>query len=275
MKSLYQFYNPSITAGATRPYSVYGRFITLLSNTSLTPILVSLDAQPMQPMPFGISIELPDNEVFHNIKFKNDTLATVKIEFCTSAGRIYDNRVNLSGDIDVTDISDILFSPPAITTLDLNNLINAGAAVNKGGGLVGIPVTAHPFATGEILTVANTGHAEYDRIDLVVDATSSANEVVVTATHVVYNFDGVNDSIGMTTPRNIAIETTQKELIVQNNSNFDIWFGDENVSVANERGTKLESGDVTVLSLTDAVHFQSDTAGLSGATVSFNSLRKT
>ena len=63
----------------------------------------------------------------------------------------------------------------------------SGAAVDKGGGLVGLPYTGHPFNAGETVTVTNTTsyNASY-----VLDATTSANELVVADTYAAETFDG-------------------------------------------------------------------------------------
>jgi len=64
---------------------------------------------------------------------------------------------------------------------------NAAAAVNKGGGKVGIPLTAHNLLTNQWISPENT--VNYDN-DYQVDSTSSANEIVITATYVAETFTG-------------------------------------------------------------------------------------
>lgn len=63
----------------------------------------------------------------------------------------------------------------------------AGPAVDKGGGKVGIPCTDQPFSTDETIYIINSV-AYNDRY--IVDATSSANEIVITATYEAENFTG-------------------------------------------------------------------------------------
>jgi hypothetical protein len=65
------------------------------------------------------------------------------------------------------------------------NLDNAGA-VDKGSGLVGIPITAHTFIDNDITTIAGT--TNYDGTYTIVSQT--ANEIVITATYVVETFTG-------------------------------------------------------------------------------------
>jgi hypothetical protein len=69
--------------------------------------------------------------------------------------------------------------------------INAsGPAVNKGGGKVGIPVTAHTFIVGGFVRIIGTYN--YDG-EYLVDATSSANELVITATYAAEVFTGTEE----------------------------------------------------------------------------------
>jgi hypothetical protein len=65
--------------------------------------------------------------------------------------------------------------------------INAGPAVNKGGGKVGVPVTAHGYSTGNGVKIIGT--TNYDGY-WIVDATSSTNEVVIVVTYVAETFTG-------------------------------------------------------------------------------------
>ena len=65
--------------------------------------------------------------------------------------------------------------------------IDSAAAVDKGGGKVGIPVSAHGYSTGEAVIIIGT--TNYDD-NYVVDADSSTNEVVVVATYAAETFAG-------------------------------------------------------------------------------------
>lgn len=63
----------------------------------------------------------------------------------------------------------------------------AGPAVDKGGGLVGIPVTAHGLT--DLEWISNERFVNYNG-DFRIDTTSSANEIVIAATFVAETFDG-------------------------------------------------------------------------------------
>jgi hypothetical protein len=67
-----------------------------------------------------------------------------------------------------------------------SNTINNAAAVDKGGGLVGIPITAHTFAPNDVTTI--TGTTNYDGTYTIVSETT--NEIVITATYVSEIFAG-------------------------------------------------------------------------------------
>lgn len=64
--------------------------------------------------------------------------------------------------------------------------LDVAAAVDKGGGLVGIPITAHTFIDDDITTLAGT--INYDGTYTIVSQT--ANEIVITATYVAESFAG-------------------------------------------------------------------------------------
>lgn len=68
---------------------------------------------------------------------------------------------------------------------DHERFLDAGAAVNKGGGLVGIPSTGHGFAAGKSITIAGT--TNYNGT-YTLDVTTSANELVIPATFVSETF---------------------------------------------------------------------------------------
>lgn len=69
----------------------------------------------------------------------------------------------------------------------IDSLNASGVARDIGGGLVGLPWTGHPFEVGQ--TIIITGTTNYDATE-VLHATTSTNELVVTATYVSETFDG-------------------------------------------------------------------------------------
>ncbi len=75
----------------------------------------------------------------------------------------------------------------ALCTKKNEQTIDNAAAVDKGGGLVGIPITGHGIANGDAIVIDDT--TNYDGRYLV-DTTSTVNEVVITATYVAETFGG-------------------------------------------------------------------------------------
>lgn len=72
-------------------------------------------------------------------------------------------------------------------TFEPDFTIDAAAAVDKGSGLVGIPATAHGLSTGQKIVLSGT--TNYDGT-YELDATSSTNEMVITATYAAETFGG-------------------------------------------------------------------------------------
>ena len=69
---------------------------------------------------------------------------------------------------------------------DVSEVLDAAAAVNKGGGEVGLPITGHGFQAGQVVVIVGT--TNYDSAFLINSAT--ADEIVITATYVAENFAG-------------------------------------------------------------------------------------
>ena len=72
--------------------------------------------------------------------------------------------------------------------------LDATAAVNVGGGVVGLPFTGHPFEVGQKIRVYGTG--KYDA-DYTVQAGTTANEIRVLASYVAKTFGGTETVIRM------------------------------------------------------------------------------
>lgn len=262
------------TMPASRQHTVamFGNFLTILDNSlSINPEL-SVDGDPFYEIPQGVSIEvLP----FKKVEFKNPSGSSMSLWIAMSAGKIWDNRANFAGIVSIEDITDAIETPAAIVALPKSILINNAAAVDKGGGKVGIPLTAQPFATAEVLTI--TGTVNYNGAAHVVDATSSANEVVITATYVAETFDGVDDRIGLTAPRSVAADSTRKEIVVHNHDGtYNVYWGDTNIDPANNRGIPIPSDAAYIIPNTGQIFFAAeDAAGVAGCIISYANMTST
>lgn len=69
--------------------------------------------------------------------------------------------------------------------------INNAAAVDKGGGLVGIPITAHTFTAGRTVVIAGT--VAYNGTYQIVSQTT--DEIVITVTYVAETFTGAETAV--------------------------------------------------------------------------------
>jgi len=258
--------------GRQKVVAMFGNFLTILENSLSINPEISVGGDPFYEIPQGVSLRV---DVFTRVEFKNPSaISNMTLWVAMSAGEIWDNRANFSGEISVEDITDAIETPPAIVALPLSFLINNAAAVNKGGGKVGIPLTAQPFATGEGVTI--TGTVNYNGAH-VVDATSSANEVVITATYVAETFDGVNDRIGLTLPRSIAADSTRKEIVIHNhNTTYKVYWGDDDIDPANNRGIPIPCEAAYIIPNTGQIYLAAEAgASVSGCVISYANMTST
>ena len=172
-----------------------------------------------------------------------------------------------------------------ITATFKGGLIDNAAAVNVGVGVVGIPITGHPYATGETIRLDNT--TNYDG-DYPVLASSTANQVNITVAYNAETFDGVNDShnlvfdgvddkIALTTAQSIPADTTRKELHITNHdATYKVFWGDANVNATTYRGVIIQPDSVYILPCTDEIFLAcEDAAGVTGCIVSWANKTKT
>jgi len=166
-----------------------------------------------------------------------------------------------------------------ITATFKGGLIDNAAAVDVGGGVVGIPITGHPYATDETITIANT--TNYDG-DYLVLASSTANQVDITAAYIAETFDGVSDShnltfdgvddkVGLAAAQSIPAGTSRKELHVTNHdTTYKVFWGDSNVNATTYRGVIIQPDSVYIITCTDEIFLAcEDGAGVAGCIVSW------
>lgn len=261
----------TLAAGRQRTVAMYGNFLSILDNNLSANPEISIGGDPFYEIPKGVSVQV---ESFKYIEFKNPSASSMSLWIAMSAGEIWDNRAVFTGTIPIEDITDAIETPAPIVALPLSFLINNAAAVDKGGGKVGIPLTSQPFATGENVTITGTTNynGAYD-----VDATSTANEVVIVATYAAETFDGVDDRIGLTNPRSVAADSTRKEIVIHNhNSTYNVYWGDENIDPANNRGIPIPTDAAYIIPNTGQIFFAAETgAGVSGCIVSYANMTTT
>lgn len=99
MKSAYDFFRYTISAGGRQSVNIQANFLNMLSTTGLANIIVSIGESQQQELPVGLSIDLTDLGDFKRVDFINAEASEVTIEFSVSAGRVIDNRLVLSGSV--------------------------------------------------------------------------------------------------------------------------------------------------------------------------------
>jgi len=114
MKNFYSFFNITIQAGEIYRINNYSHYITLLSSTGAQNVMISIGGQAMQELPFGLSVELPQDENFTYLEFKNNELLAVTITFSLSSGAVSDNRNVVNGTVVVNPSANTFVTPAAL-----------------------------------------------------------------------------------------------------------------------------------------------------------------
>jgi len=274
----------TVPAGERRKVDQVGRYFVLKSVLiggvpSTTEIEVCIGkGSKTTPWPVLYSFQTRQpSDWFDVVTFYNPSASDMVVDFFISSDWI-DNKSNdltTSGALPVIDTSNTITTYQNIVALPRSFLIDNAAAVNVGGGVVGIPVTSNPFATGEILTI--TGTVNYDGVAYAVLASSGVNQVDITAAFVAEVFDGVDDRIALTTARSRAADATRKELVVYNtHDTLAAHWGDTQIITlaGTYPGEPILPLTTWIIPTTDEVFFTADElTGKAGATLRLTALR--
>lgn len=140
----------------------------------------------------------------------------------------------IPGDI-VTTAASAVSPPVADTTLD------AGPAVNDGGGLVSIPIAGHNFVAGQSVTLAGT--TNYDGTHILQSGTVAATSIQITATYIAEGFAITDTCFPAVTDKGaglVGIPTTANtfatgaRIVVAGTTNYDGTFNAHNSTTATE-----------------------------------------
>ena len=126
-----------------------------------------------------------------------------------------DNLVQITGLYD-NQAGSYVNSATILMSLYASTISNpdVGPAVDKGGGEVGIPLTGHSFVTGNRVRLVGT--TNYDG-EYVLEAATSANELVITETYVVETFLGTEHVYeGIVGALNISVD-----YVAASNGNYE------------------------------------------------------
>lgn len=111
MKTVYQDYSITLASGARQDFQCHGRYLTILDNSLSTDMMVQFDGQPEQPIPKGFSVEIPENQNFITIAFRNPSVSSANIRFAISNGKVIDNRNVITGTVNVDNTANTITTP--------------------------------------------------------------------------------------------------------------------------------------------------------------------
>lgn len=339
-----------LTAGQIKTVDMIGySYFMLKENSSTTTAQIGIGKNPLQPWPLLYSCDVRElTGYFDKITFQNTGAGPMTLVYIVSNCVIDNKTAKILDAVVIDDTSDTIDTPGAITVLpaaavailidvdepvdvgggvvgipatahpffpgnavtitgcpqyngayivlpttainqvDITAVFNGGlldnaAAVDAGGGVVSIPITAHPYTPGETIRIAGTVNYNDDYVVLAsstadfVDITEAYNAEVFagTETHNLV-FDGVNDSIGLTNPNFIPGDSTRKELHITNHDAAnEVFWGDNNVNADAYRGVIIAPTSVYILTCTADVYLSVPAALAAGVIVSWNNLTKT
>jgi hypothetical protein len=113
---IYAHYKTTLESGVTKTFGGHGNFFRLLTTTGSNQLKISFDSGVEQTIYPGMGIRRIDGKFFGDIAFTNPNASSVTLEYCIAVNaEIEDNRVSIADNISVTDISDEIETPVAIT----------------------------------------------------------------------------------------------------------------------------------------------------------------
>ena len=122
----YRDFNITLTSGEIRFIAAYGSYLTILDNNTATDLVVSLNGNAGQPIPSGVSVELPANTQYSGFYIQNTSGGNMTVRFAISAGRIVDSRLKAASTLNVNVLSG--------TITDLTSTKNNTRALNGDTG---------------------------------------------------------------------------------------------------------------------------------------------
>lgn len=118
-KTPYQHFSVSnLASGSIHKEGVLGNFLLLLSYTGTDNIYVSFGGETFQVLPKGIAVELPEDEKFLDLRFKQTSGAAQSFDFVITSGKVFDSRLVLNGTIAADIIPDSLTTPASFAVDD-------------------------------------------------------------------------------------------------------------------------------------------------------------
>lgn len=147
-------FEETLDAGEYRPIYFYSELLTILSNSASDKIFVGIGELTPVPLKAGLQFKLPQGSTFNKIMLFNQAAVQTTTEFILSTGDVRDNRMSVSGQIDVND-ADVLAQLRGIATAGTSGTektvgIAAGLVLAANTNRVGFSVQAKEANTGLI-----------------------------------------------------------------------------------------------------------------------------
>lgn len=118
-KTPYQHFSVNnLPSGSIHKEGVLGNFLLLLSYTGTDSIYVSFGGETFQVLPKGIAVELPEDEKFLDLRFKQLSGAAQSFDFVITSGKVFDSRLVLQGSLDVNISANSNESPEEASITD-------------------------------------------------------------------------------------------------------------------------------------------------------------
>lgn len=123
--------------------------------------------------------------------------------------------------------------------------LDAGPAVDNGGGLVGLPSTGHGFVSGDVVRVIGTTNYEGENFTL--DPTTGVNELVITATYVAETFAGTETADDLwDSPTTATVTTgTNPWTMTAGTAGYMAWTIDGSTDPVTDTEWRIIAGTVT------------------------------
>lgn len=173
-KIVLQTFTETIAAGAYRTVDAYSEQLTILSNTAGADISVGIGELRPIPLKAGLQYKLPQGETFNRLTLYNQSASETTVEFILSIGDIRDNRMSVSGQIDVSDVDVLAQLQDMLTQLQGDEAVEGYGRITVGLSAVQIGVVNRNDDRKGIDIQADPDNTDY--IYLGYDATVSSSK---------------------------------------------------------------------------------------------------
>ena len=130
-KTNYRFFEPTIANNTVLRINAYGNFLTIFDYSASDKLEISIGGEPFEKIRSGVSIQLKQGDDFSYIDFKNDTGASVQVEFALTTGSITDKSISIAGELDCDISTDTLETPAKVTATAVAAAVSIAADTDQ------------------------------------------------------------------------------------------------------------------------------------------------